>query len=453
MRRVISLWLPRFATDRLTRAKPAWRNRPLALVLEARMRLGLTAVNRAAEAAGLRPGMALADARALVPGLVVAPAHPPRDAKVLDELAAWCGRYSPWIAIDAAVNTCGPGAGGGGSSGGGGLWLDATGCAHLFGGEEAMLSELTDRIGALGFAARAAIADTPGAAWAVARFAAAPERWIVVAPGPDELRAALAPLPVAALRIDSATAAVLAWPGPLGQIAAILLGGALGWLVLDKGEGAPPQALNHGVSRPLAVVCLVLFALLLALLPLGAAMIDARPLALVDSFYRSGALVFGGGHVILPLLQAEVVPPGWIDRDAFLAGYGAAQALPGPLLTFSAYLGAMIDPRWAGLPVALLCLVAVFAPSFLLVIGMLPFWDALRRFGAAQAAMAGINAAVVGLLLAALYDPVWTGAIHAPQDFALAVVAYVALAWAKLPPWLVVIACGLAGALISGWSG
>ena len=251
----------------------------------------------------------------------------------------------------------------------------------------------------------------------------------------------------------SATAAVLAWPGPLGQIAAILLGGALGWLVLDKGEGAPPQALNHGVSRPLAVVCLVLFALLLALLPLGAAMIDARPLALVDSFYRSGALVFGGGHVILPLLQAEVVPPGWIDRDAFLAGYGAAQALPGPLLTFSAYLGAMIDPRWAGLPVALLCLVAVFAPSFLLVIGMLPFWDALRRFGAAQAAMAGINAAVVGLLLAALYDPVWTGAIRAPEDLALAAAALGALAWAKLPPWLVVIACGLAGPLISGWSG
>ena len=201
------------------------------------------------------------------------------------------------------------------------------------------------------------------------------------------------------------------------------------------------------------MVCRVLFALLLALLTLGAAMTAARPLALVDSFYRSGALVFGGGHVILPLLQAEVVPPGWIDRDAFLAGYGAAQALPGPLLTFSAYLGAMIDPRWAGLPVALLCLVAAFAPSFLLVIGMLPFWDSLRRFDAAQAAMAGINAAVVGLLLAALYDPVWTGAIHAPEDLALAAAAYGALAWAKLPPWLVVIACGLAGALISGWSG
>ena len=253
-----------------------------------------------------------------------------------------------------------------------------------------------------------------------------------------------------------AAAAVLAWPGPPGQIAAIGLGGVAGWLILGKGERETPQALGHGVSRRVAVASLVLFALLLAALPLVVAVSTGQslslPLALADSFYRSGALVFGGGHVILPLLQAEVVPPGWLDRDAFLAGYGAAQALPGPLLTFSAYLGAMIDPRMAGLPVALLCLVAVFAPSFLLVIGMLPFWEALRRFGAAQAAMAGINAAVVGLLLAALYDPVWTGAIHAPRDFALAAAAYGALAWAKLPPWLVVILCGLAGAAFSGWS-
>lgn len=247
----------------------------------------------------------------------------------------------------------------------------------------------------------------------------------------------------------AAAAAVLAWPGPLGQISAITLGGAAGWLVLDKGDREAPQALRHGVSRRMAVVCLALFALLLAALPLGVALSEAQPLALADSFYRSGALVFGGGHVILPLLQAEVVPPGWLDRDAFLAGYGAAQALPGPLLSFSAYLGAMIDPRWAGLPTAVLCLVAAFAPSFLLVIGMLPFWEALRRFGAAQAAMAGINAAVVGLLLAALYDPVWISAIHAPQDFALAVAAYGALTWAKLPPWLVVILCGLAGAALA----
>ena len=246
----------------------------------------------------------------------------------------------------------------------------------------------------------------------------------------------------------AAAAAVLAWPGTLGQIAAIALGAAAGWLILDRGDRQAPQVLSHGVSRRLAVICLALFAVLLAALPLAAAVTGYQPLALADSFYRSGALVFGGGHVILPLLQAEVVPPGWIDRDTFLAGYGAAQALPGPLLTFSAYLGAMIDPARAGLPTALLCLVAVFAPSFLLVIGMLPFWDALRRYGAAQAAMAGINAAVVGLLLAALYDPVWISAIHAPQDFALAAAAYGALTWLKLPPWLVVILCGLAGAAL-----
>jgi protein ImuB len=256
MRRVISLWLPRFATDRLTRAKPAWQNRPLALVLEARTRLGLTAVNRAAEAAGLRPGMALADARALVPGLVVAPAHPPRDAKALDKLAAWCGRYSPWIATDASVDTCGPGAGG--SGGGGGLWLDATGCAHLFGGEEAMLTELTDRIGGFGFATRAAIADTPGAAWAVARFAAAPERRIVVAPGPDKLRAALAPLPVAALRIDSATATALAGLG-LGRIGDLLgvprapLAARFGTKVaqrLDAALGRAAEPISPAISVP-----------------------------------------------------------------------------------------------------------------------------------------------------------------------------------------------------------
>jgi chromate transporter len=193
---------------------------------------------------------------------------------------------------------------------------------------------------------------------------------------------------------------------------------------------------------------LALFVLLLVLLPVAARLTGGLPLALVDSFYRSGALVFGGGHVILPLLQAEVVPPGWIERDLFLAGYGAAQAVPGPLLTFSAYLGAMADPRLGGWPAGVLCLVAVFLPSFLLVIGVLPFWDALRRHGKTQSAMAGVNAAVVGLLVAALYNPVWTSAIHGPGDFALAIVAFVALALWNAPPWLVVIGCGLAGAVM-----
>ena len=202
MRRVISLWLPRFATDRLCHADPAWRDRPLALVLETRARLQLTAVNRAAERAGLRPGMALANARALLPRLATAPAEPAQDARALAALAEWCGRYSPWTGVDASLDTAGAG---GGMGGGGGLWLDVTGCAHLFGGEAALLKQLCGRLTALGFTCRAAIADTPGAAWAMARFASEPR--VVVAPG--EIRAALAPLPVAGLRLSAATAAAL----------------------------------------------------------------------------------------------------------------------------------------------------------------------------------------------------------------------------------------------------
>jgi chromate transporter len=149
--------------------------------------------------------------------------------------------------------------------------------------------------------------------------------------------------------------------------------------------------------------------------------------------------VFGGGHVVLPLLQAEVVPPGWISNDAFLAGYGAAQAVPGPLFTFSAYLGAMMGPPPSGWIGGFICLAAIFLPSFLLVIGVLPFWDSLRRRPTAQAALRGVNAAVVGLLLAALYDPVWTSAIFAPRDFLLALAAFALLAFWKVPPWLVVV--------------
>ncbi|MFP6745089.1 MAG: chromate efflux transporter [Alphaproteobacteria bacterium] len=242
----------------------------------------------------------------------------------------------------------------------------------------------------------------------------------------------------------AAAVAVLAWPGTPGQILAVVMGGVLGWLLLAGQTNEPPSSLGMAVSRRTAVLFLALFGLLLITLPVAAELTGGLPLALVDSFYRSGSLVFGGGHVILPLLQSEVVRPGWVHKDIFMAGYGAAQAVPGPLLTFSAYLGAMIG----GLPAAALCLVAVFLPSFLLVIGVLPFWDALRRHAKAQSAMAGVNAAVVGLLLAALYDPVWTSAIHGPADFALAVAAFAVLTLWQAPPWLVVIACGLAGAAL-----
>jgi chromate transporter len=193
----------------------------------------------------------------------------------------------------------------------------------------------------------------------------------------------------------------------------------------------------------------VLFFALLVVLPIAAGAIDNQALAYFDSFYRAGSLVFGGGHVVLPLLQAEVVPPGWVTNDAFLAGYGAAQAVPGPLFTFAAYLGAVMGPApngWAG---AALCLVAVFLPSFLLIVGALPFWQQLRTRSEAQAALRGVNAAVVGLLLAALYDPVWTAGIKSGPDFALGAAAFLLLFVWKTPPWLVVVLCALGGAALA----
>ena len=205
----------------------------------------------------------------------------------------------------------------------------------------------------------------------------------------------------------------------------------------------------HAVSRTAAIVTIVLFFAILFGLPLLAAAVPSHSLQLFEAFYRAGSLVFGGGHVVLPLLQASVVPPGWVTNEVFLAGYGAAQAVPGPLFTFSAYLGAVMGPPpngWAG---AALCLVAMFLPSFLLIIGPLPFWDELRRQPWAQSALRGVNAAVVGLLLAALYNPVWTAGITSGADFALASAAFLLLFMWTTPPWLVVVLCALGGALIS----
>jgi chromate transporter len=257
---------------------------------------------------------------------------------------------------------------------------------------------------------------------------------------PDRPRATLAVL---------AAVVVLLVPTAWGQIGAIAAGGVIGLIVLRDAGITAGSALHVPIGRGFALACLVLFFALLAGLPLLAAAIPSQPLALVDSFYRSGSLVFGGGHVVLPLLQAEVVPPGWVSNDAFLAGYGAAQAVPGPLFTFAAYLGAVMKPWPNGWIGAAICLAAVFLPSFLLVFGALPFWAKLRGNPRAQAALRGINAAVVGLLLAALYRPVWTSAIFAPVDFALAVLAFLALATWKVPPWLVVVLAAVAGGLIA----
>ncbi len=247
----------------------------------------------------------------------------------------------------------------------------------------------------------------------------------------------------------AASCLVLAWPGALGQIGVIVGAGVLGLLLFKAAQDAPHAPLPIIASRRAGAAWLGLFVILLLALPIMAQAWPAGTLAMIDAFYRSGSLVFGGGHVVLPLLQAEVVPSGWVSNASFLAGYGAAQAVPGPLFTFAAFLGASMTQAPSGWLGGLICLIAVFLPSFLLVFGALPFWEQLRRSRHTQAALAGVNAAVVGLLLAALYQPVWTSAIRQPADFGLALIALIALMFWKLPPWLVVAASAAAGWLLS----
>jgi chromate transporter len=230
----------------------------------------------------------------------------------------------------------------------------------------------------------------------------------------------------------------LAIPSASGQIASILGGGLVGWLLLAGTSTTSVTPLALHISRRAAILSLILFGGLLVGLPLAAVATSNHTVELISSFYRSGALVFGGGHVVLPLLQQAVVPPGWVGDDMFLAGYGAAQAVPGPLFTFAAYLGAVMQSAPNGWLGGLVCLGAIFLPSFLVVIGLLPFWDVLRRQTSVQSALKGINAAVVGILLAALYSPVWTSAIFTPADFGLGLLAFLLLVFWQVPPWLVV---------------
>jgi chromate transporter len=242
-----------------------------------------------------------------------------------------------------------------------------------------------------------------------------------------------------------AAAVVLLSPTPLAQIGVIVGGGIAGWAWLPDGRPGTGPASPVATRRRAGGVALLLFFVLLVVLPLLAAAYPLRALALIDSFYRSGSLVFGGGHVVLPLLQSEVVPSGWVREDLFLAGYGAAQAVPGPLFTFAAYLGAVMEQPPNGWSAALLCLGAIFLPSFLLVYGALPFWDALRRQQHMQAALSGVNAAVTGLLLAALAGTVGAEAIRSSTDLGLVLVALVLLVVFKLPAWLVVLAAAAGG--------
>jgi chromate transporter len=255
---------------------------------------------------------------------------------------------------------------------------------------------------------------------------------------PDRPRAAIA---LAALAV------VVLFPGSFAQVSAIVLGACAGLYFCREGAAAVSGQLNFPVTRSSGAIALFLFAVLLLLSPVLTAASGSHALAVFDAFYRSGALVFGGGHVVLPLLQAEVVTPGWVSNEAFLSGYGLAQVVPGPLFTFAAYLGAVMNMPPNGLAGATIALFALLLPGMLLVYGMLPFWDSFRSRPSAQAAMRGTNAAVVGILGAALYNPVWTSAVATPRDFALALFGFLLLVVWKVPSWVVVVLLAAAGTL------
>lgn len=249
--------------------------------------------------------------------------------------------------------------------------------------------------------------------------------------------------------VIGAAVASLAVPGGLTQLVVIAVCAVIGWRFLSVPNAVPPLHVAVPLGRGVAIAGWVLFFGMLMALPVARAATDSHAVAIFDSFYRSGSLVFGGGHVVLPLLQHEVVPPGWITNEQFLAGYGAAQAVPGPLFTFAAFLGAAMAPDPRGVAGAVIAILAIFLPSFFLVLATLPSWGAIRTRVDAQAALRGVNAGVVGILLAALYDPVGTSAIGRPIDFALALAAFGGLAIWRLPPWLVVVFTAFGGAAIA----
>lgn len=252
---------------------------------------------------------------------------------------------------------------------------------------------------------------------------------------PDRNRATIA--------IIAATITLL-WQTAISQVFVIVAAGIIGLLLYKNSKIPDLPEMRVPIGRSVAVISLVLFFLLLFGLPLIRNLASFHWLAVFDSFYRAGSLVFGGGHVVLPLLEREVVPTGWLNKEDFLAGYGATQAVPGPLFTFAAYLGAIMG-GWLG---AIVATVGIFLPAFLLVIGTLPFWDTLRRKPNIQGALVGVNAAVVGILLAALYDPIWIITILSPIDFALASILFIMLVFWKTPPWVVVIAGAIGGMMI-----
>ena len=239
--------------------------------------------------------------------------------------------------------------------------------------------------------------------------------------------------------------ATLLWQTTYTQVGVILLAALIGFLLYRQQPQDEEISSRFPITKRVAVICLCLFFGLLLFLPIVREVTGSYWIALFDSFYRSGSLVFGGGHVVLPLLEQEFVPTGWLSEEAFLAGYGVTQAVPGPLFTFAAYLGAVMK-GWQG---GFIATIAIFLPAFLLILGALPFWDSLRNNLKIRAMILGVNAAVVGILLSALYHPIWTSSIFMPIDFALAALLFTMLAYWHLPPWMVVLTGAIGGSLIT----
>ena len=242
---------------------------------------------------------------------------------------------------------------------------------------------------------------------------------------------------------------VLLIPSIWGQVLAIIISGIIGLLVFKPNTVIAYNSLPISITTRTGWFWLAIFFILLIGLPFLKIIFPNQIISLIDAFYRTGSLVFGGGHVVLPLLQNEIVSTGWLNNDTFLAGYSLAQAVPGPLFTFAAFLGASMEGSSANWIVGLICLLAIFIPSFLLVFGTLPYWERMRNNSHMRAALYSINAAVVGILLAALYQPIWTSSIYKPQNFCMALIALIALIFWKLPPWFVVLAGGILGGLLT----
>ncbi|MFB5283987.1 chromate transporter [Peribacillus sp. Hz7] len=235
----------------------------------------------------------------------------------------------------------------------------------------------------------------------------------------------------------------LLWQSILTQVVVICTSALLGYLLYKQHTESDEESIQFPITRKAGILCLTLFFGLLILLPILKEITTSHWVAMFDSFYRSGSLVFGGGHVVLPLLEREFVPTGWISEEAFLAGYGVTQAVPGPLFTFASYLGAIMY-GWQG---GLVATIAIFLPAFLLILGTLPFWDTLRRNPKIKGAFMGVNAAVVGILISAFYQPIWTSSILTSIDFAFAAILFSMLMFWKLPPWIIVV-CGAIGGIL-----